>query len=183
MCDGPKFEVYDNAQDMIGNTMNNGEVVIYGHVSDTPGIAMRGGRIFIKEKAGYRVGIHMKAYMDKIPVIVIGEDVGDFLGEYMAGGVIIVLGMGLESDKSPVGDYVGTGMHGGTIYIRGKVEESQLGKEVSKLELNDEDKSILRKHIGSFCEYFEKNLEEILSNEFVKLEPVSARPYGRLYVS
>ncbi|UMZ73819.1 hypothetical protein [Natranaerofaba carboxydovora] len=183
MCDGPKFEVFDNAQDMVGNTMNDGEIIIYGHVSDTPGIAMRGGKIFIREQAGYRVGIHMKAYKDKIPVLVVGENTGDFLGEYMAGGVLIVLGLNTPQDKSPVGDYVGTGMHGGTIYIRGHVDEDQLGKEVSKIELNDKDKKILKDNIETFCNYFDKDLNKLIDSEFIKLEPVSTRPYGRLYVS
>ena len=183
MCDGPKIEVFDNAQDMIGNTMNDGEIIIYGHVSDTPGIAMRGGKIYIREQAGYRVGIHMKAYKEKIPVVVVGENAGDFLGEYMAGGILIVLGLNIPQDKSPVGDYVGTGMHGGTIYIRGHVAEDQLGKEVSKIDLNEKDKKILKENIETFCDYFDKAPEEIIDSEFIKLEPVSTRPYGRLYVS
>lgn len=34
----------------------------------------------------------MKAYQDKQPVIVIGGRAGSFLGEYQAGGTILVLG-------------------------------------------------------------------------------------------
>ena len=42
---------------------------------------MRGGEIFIKGDVGYRVGIHMKAYLDHQPKIVVGGKAGDFLGE------------------------------------------------------------------------------------------------------
>lgn len=35
----------------------------------------------------------MKAYEEKVPVMVIGGSVGSFLGEYQAGGRIIVLGL------------------------------------------------------------------------------------------
>ena len=35
----------------------------------------------------------MKAYRNSFPVIVIGGCTGDFLGEYMAGGLIVVLGL------------------------------------------------------------------------------------------
>mgnify|MGYP002508793462 CR=1 FL=1 len=59
-----------------------------------PGYAMRGGKIFVKGNAGYRAGIHMKAYEEKKPVMVIGGTAGSFLGEYQAGGVIVVLGLG-----------------------------------------------------------------------------------------
>jgi len=51
--------------------------------------------------------------------------VDDYLGEYMAGGVIVVLGMNVKG--VPVGSFVGTGMVGGRIYIRGKVPTSRLG--------------------------------------------------------
>ena len=35
----------------------------------------------------------MKAYKEKIPVMIIGGHTGSFLGEYQAGGIIIVLGI------------------------------------------------------------------------------------------
>ena len=54
---------------------------------------MRSGKIFIKGDVGYRVGIHMKAYENLYPVIIIGGTAQDFLGEYMAGGLLIVLGL------------------------------------------------------------------------------------------
>ena len=54
---------------------------------------MRGGRVHILKDVGYRVGIHMKSYNDNKPVLVAGGNAGDFFGEYMAGGVLILLGM------------------------------------------------------------------------------------------
>ncbi|MFQ5901330.1 MAG: hypothetical protein ACE5IH_07220, partial [Thermodesulfobacteriota bacterium] len=91
--DGPIIEVYGNAQDGCGNTMNSGEIIIHGHAGDILGMSMRGGRIFVKENVGYRVAIHMKEYENKKPIIVIGGTAQDFLGEYMAGGVVILLGL------------------------------------------------------------------------------------------
>lgn len=84
--DGPCLFVYGNAQDCVANTMSAGEVVIYGDAGDVTGYSMRGGRVFVKGDVGYRVGIHMKAWGDRMPVIVIGGKASDFLGEYMAGG-------------------------------------------------------------------------------------------------
>ena len=90
---GASITVYGNAQDAVGDTMNDGRIVIHGNVGDAAGYAMRGGRIFVKGSAGYRTGIHIKAYADKLPVITVGESCGNFLGEYQAGGIIIVLGL------------------------------------------------------------------------------------------
>jgi glutamate synthase domain-containing protein 3 len=76
--------------------MDEGKIVIHGHAGDIAGYSMRGGSIFIRDDVGYRVGIHMKEYQDKVPAIVVGGTAQDFLGEYMAGGVLVVLGLTLS---------------------------------------------------------------------------------------
>ena len=91
--DGACIEVHGNAQDAVGDTMNAGRIVVRGSIGDAAGYAMRGGELYVEGNAGYRAGIHMKAYGDKRPVMVIGGKAGSFLGEYQAGGVIIVLGL------------------------------------------------------------------------------------------
>ena len=82
-----------SAQDAVGDTMNAGTIVVHGSIGDAAGYAMRGGKIYVRGNAGYRAGIHMKAYREKVPLMVIGGRAGSFLGEYQAGGVIIVLNL------------------------------------------------------------------------------------------
>ena len=91
---GSTIEVFGNAQEAVGDTMNAGEIVVHGNVGDACGYAMRGGKIYIKGDCGYRAGIHMKAYQQHFPVMVVGGKAGSFLGEYLAGGLILVLGIG-----------------------------------------------------------------------------------------
>ena len=110
--------VNGNAQDAVGDTMNEGKILIYGNIGDAAGYAMRGGKIYVQGNAGYRAGIHMKAYKEKIPVMIIGGCAGSFLGEYQAGGIIIVLGLH-KNGKSIVGNFPCTGMHGGKMFLRG----------------------------------------------------------------
>jgi glutamate synthase domain-containing protein 3 len=178
---GPKITVHGNAQDGCGNTMNDGEIIVHGHAGDTVGLSARGGKIFIREDVGYRAGIHMKEYQDKKSTIVIGGTAQDFLGEYMAGGILILLGMNLREGKSHKAKFIGTGMHGGVMYIRGNVEEYQLGKEVGVAELDEADAQVLRQLTGEFAGHFGYDAEEILQKTFIKLYPRSLRPYGRLY--
>ena len=87
---GAEIIVHGNAQDALGDTMNKGRIVVHGSVGDAAGYAMRGGEIFVRDNAGYRTGIHMKAYGDTQPLLVIGGRVGSFLGEYLAGGLILI---------------------------------------------------------------------------------------------
>ena len=102
---GPKLVIHGNAQDGCGNTMNEGQIIIHGHAGDVTGNSMRGGKIFVRDYVGYRVGIHMKEYQRKIPQIVIGQTAGDFLAEYMAGGVMVILRLepeGRRKMQSPI---------------------------------------------------------------------------------
>ncbi len=178
---GPRIVIRGNAQDGCGNTMNEGEIVVHGHAGDILGFSARGGKIFVREDVGYRAGIHMKEYGDKKPVVIIGGTAQDFLGEYMAGGVLIVLGLNLNDGERHRANFIGTGMHGGVIYLRGEVEDYQLGKEVGVAQLEEKDYQILRKFVGEFASHFGYDVEEILRHRFIKLFPLWLRPYGRLY--
>jgi glutamate synthase domain-containing protein 3 len=179
---GITVRVFGNAQDGIGNTMNSGRIYVHGDAGDVLFYGMRGGEVYIKGDVGYRVGIHMKAYMDFIPKAVIGGCAGDFFGEYMAGGVLILLGLNQTDKKHIIGDYIATGMHGGRIYIRGKVDPDKLGKETKAFELDQDDQKIIKPLIDNFSREFGYDTKEIMKEKFIKLIPVSKRPYGREYV-
>ena len=179
--DGPRVVVHGNAQDGCGNTMNGGEVIIHGRAGDVTGYAMRGGRIFVRDDVGYRVAIHMKEYEGKRPVIVIGGTAQHFLGEYMAGGVLVVLGLNLEPDQQHTANFIGTGMHGGVMYIRGDVEEHQLGREVGRVPLEDADHALLGELTTDFSDHFACDVAHVLARPFTKLVPLSTRPNGLLY--
>jgi glutamate synthase domain-containing protein 3 len=177
---GHRIVVYGNAQDGVGNTMDSGEIVVHGRAGDVVAMAMRGGKIFIRDSVGYRTAIHMKEYKERIPVLVVGGSAQDFLGEYMAGGRVVLLGLNLRDGKHK-SHYIGTGMHGGIIYLRGTVEDYQLGKEVGVVEMEQEDWKFLEDVVGEFCEHFKFDKDEILAGKFMKLIPVSKRPYGKVY--
>ncbi len=179
--DGPRIVVHGNAQDGCGNTMNSGEIIVHGHAGDIVGLSTRGGKIFIRENVGYRAGIHMKEYQDKKPVVVIGGTAQDFFGEYMAGGILILLGLNLGEGEYHKAKFIGTGMHGGVIYLRGKVNEYQLGREVGMAPLDEKDYQVLQKFVAEFAAHFGYETGEILEHEFIKLFPRWLRPYGRLY--
>jgi glutamate synthase domain-containing protein 3 len=176
---GSEVTVHGNVQDGCGNTMNQGLIVVHGRAGDITGHSMRGGKIFIRDDVGFRVGIHMKEYLDKVPVIVVGGTAQDFLGEYMAGGILVVLGRNMGEKPIHQAKFVGTGMHGGVMYIRGDVKS--YGKEVDVVKFTKEDRRILHGLIDEFCRHFGCNVSSIMNSSFTKIIPVSYRPYGRLY--
>ena len=131
---------------------------------------------------GYRVGIHMKAYESMVPVVVCGGKARDFFGEYMAGGILVLLGYHTQfADQPLVGGFCGAGMHGGVIFLRGEVEAWQVGKECGIFRAGEEDMATLRPVLEEWCAAFGDDIDDVLSVPFTKLVPVSHRPYGKLY--
>lgn len=176
--DGATLIVRANAQDATGDTMNTGEIIIHGSTGDACGYAMRGGKIFVRDSAGYRAGIHMKEYNDRKPVLVIGGKAGSFLGEYQAGGIIAVLGIGFENTV-PVGAFAGTGMHGGKIYIRTENLPEDLPPQVHAARVTDF--SELAPIVHEYCGHFGADADNLLDSCFFVLTPDSKNPYKQLY--
>ncbi len=182
--DGPEIEVFGNAQDGVGNTMSSGRVVVHGDAGDVLGYGMRGGRVYVKGDVGYRVGIHMKAFEKHVPVLVCGGKARDFFGEYMAGGILVLLGMNTRDAAQPIaGSFLGAGMHGGVIYIRGTVEPWKCGAEVGVTVADEEDLAELRPVIEDYAAALGMDAAEILSEPFTRIAPMSHRPYAKLYAS
>ena len=178
--DGAVIEVNGNVQDAVGDTMNGGEIIVHGHAGDALGYAMRGGSIFVHGNAGYRTGIHMKQYIDKKPAIIVGGSVGSFLGEYLAGGLIVVLGIGVN--KIPVGNFTGTGMHGGKIFIRTDLEMTDLPAQVTAEIATEADLKEIAPLVFAFASYFRHDAEKLLADRFYVLKPNAKNPYKQLYV-
>lgn len=179
--DGPTVLVYGNGQDAIGNTMNDGRVVVYGHAGDALGYGMRGGDLFVRGKAGYRVGIHMKAFKSQVPAVIIGGSVGDFFGEYMAGGMLVVLGLDRKPGEPIVGDYLATGIHGGEIFLRCTPDEVPHAKYLSIQQTTPDILKALTPRLKAYAAAFELDADELLAGPFTRLAPISHRPFAAKY--
>lgn len=178
LCGG-RITVNGNAQEATGDTMDSGTICIHGNAGDGTGYAMRGGKIFVRGNIGYRAGIHMKAYREKSPVLVVGGSAGSFLGEYQAGGSIVVLG--LDGDgRPPVGYFCGTGMHGGKIYLRCK-ELPALPEQIAAQVASKQDLCEIIPVLQEFCHEFDLDFESLRHDHFFVLRPNSKSPYRQMY--
>ncbi|MEM0384253.1 MAG: hypothetical protein QXV27_05355 [Candidatus Caldarchaeum sp.] len=125
--------VYGNAQDDVADAMYGGRVVIHGDARDVVAQALQGGEVFVRGSVGNRAAIQMREFRDKRPYLIVGGKADDYFGEYMAGGVAMVLGLDwMDVDVSLVGRYMATGMVGGVIYIRGRVDRWRIGLQPPK---------------------------------------------------
>ena len=181
--DDCRVEVFGNAQDATGDTMNAGEIIIHGSSGDATGYAMRGGMILVEGNVGYRAGIHMKAYKDQVPVLVVGGEAGSFLGEYQAGGYVVVLGL-KTTGRAPVGRFCAAGMHGGKIFLRTEAElPFDLPSQVSAHRADAKELEEIRPFVEKYAHAFGRNAAEILRGAFQVLIPNTANPYKSLYVT
>ena len=179
---GASITVNANAQDAVGDTMNEGKIIVHGNIGDAAGYAMRGGKILVRGNAGYRAGIHMKSYEGKVPVMVIGGTAGSFLGEYQAGGIIVVLGLE-EKGKKIVGSFPCTGMHGGKMFLRSDCKDIIFPAQVSARPANDADIAELTEYVSEYCEAFGYDQDQILHAPFTVVTPDTQNPYNQMYVS
>ncbi len=178
---GATITVYGNAQDAAGDTMNAGGIYIHGSIGDAAGYAMRGGKIMVEGNAGYRAGIHMKAYREKLPVLIIGGCAGSFLGEYQAGGLIVVLGIGCEG--VPVGNFCSTGMHGGKVFVRSSEPVKHLPPQVEIRQAEEQDLKEIESYLKEFCQEFQKDFQTLMKKEFWVISSATHNPYQQLYTA
>ena len=179
---GGTLTVEGNAQDAVGDTMNAGVIAVHGNIGDAAGYAMRGGKIYVRGNAGYRAGIHMKAYRDKVPLMVIGGRAGSFLGEYQAGGIIIVLNLDTPGEKC-VGFYPCTGMHGGKVFLRSSCEDVAFPAQVTARPAGEEDMREVGSYLAEYCRLFSLEPEKVLAAPFTVVTPDSGNPYRQMYVA
>lgn len=176
---GSTIEVFGNCQEAVGDTMNDGDIIVHGNCGDACGYGMRGGSIFIEGNVGYRAGIHMKSYLEKSPLLVVGGSAGSFLGEYQAGGTIVVLG--LDAGREPLaGNFCGMGMYGGKIFLRGD-RIPVLPRRLILQEASPEDLAELQPILKRFCRCFHRDPAEVSGAPFHVITPDSANPYQQLY--
>jgi glutamate synthase domain-containing protein 1/glutamate synthase domain-containing protein 3 len=123
--DGVSYEIHGNVADDLADTMHAGSIVVHGSARDVAGQALQGGHILVRGSVGNRAAIQMREYKQAKPYFIVGETADDYLGEYMAGGVMAILN--LAGSDRPVGKFAATGLVGGTMYIRGEVDPIQLG--------------------------------------------------------
>ncbi len=178
--DGGAIRVRGNAQDQTGDTMNAGAIVVEGSSGDATGYSMRGGKIFVRDDAGYRVGIHMKAYRDQQPLIVVGGAAGSFLGEYQAGGTIVVLGL-RSGGKAPVGNLCCAGMHGGRMILRCRRLPADLPAQVAAAPATAEEIAGIGGVLDEFCACFGIPKRTVMEEPFFVLKPNTKNPYRALY--
>jgi glutamate synthase domain-containing protein 3 len=97
----------------------------------------------------------------------------------MAGGLLIVLGL---QGTPPVCERgIGSGIHGGDIFIRGSVDDAILGVGAKQKPASDEERHMIAPVIRDFAAQFSVDPAPLLSSDYTRIVPASARPFANKY--
>ncbi len=114
------IEVLGPASDDVGWLNAGAEIVVHGHAGNGAANAMAQGRVFIAGNIGAR-GMTMTKHNPRFgaPELWVLGSVGDYFGEFMAGGVAVVCGHEAQTPDNILGYRPLVGMVGGKVFLRG----------------------------------------------------------------
>ena len=102
------------------------------------------------------------------------------MGEYQAGGIIVVLG-NHKDGKPIIGNFCGTGMHGGEIYLRCEKVPAKLPAQVRAERLEKIPQGTVRALVSRWCSLFGEQESAFTEAVYYRLTPDSENPYRQMY--
>ncbi len=114
------IEVVGPSSDDIGWLNAGAEIVVHGHASNGVANAMAQGKIYVAGNIGAR-GMTMTKQNPRFdpPELWVLGGVGDYFGEFMAGGIAVVCGVTPQQPDNILGYRPLVGMVGGKVFFRG----------------------------------------------------------------
>ncbi len=114
------IEVMGPGSDDVGWLNGGAKIVVHGHAGNGVANAMAQGKIYIAGNIGARGMTMTKANprFDPPELWVLGS-VGDYFGEFMAGGIAVVCGIDPQTPDNILGYRPFVGMVGGKVFFRG----------------------------------------------------------------
>ena len=115
-----RIEVLGPVSDDVGWLNGGAHIVVHGHAGNGTGNAMAQGKICIAGNIGAR-GMTMTKHNPRFtaPELWVLGSVGDYFGEFMAGGIAVICGHQAQSPENVLGYRPLVGMVGGKVFFRG----------------------------------------------------------------
>ena len=146
------IEIMGPASDDAGWLNAGSEIVIHGHAGNGLANAMAQGKIYVGGNIGAR-GMTMTKSNPRFapPEVWVLGSVGDYFGEFMAGGVAVVCGVDPQTPENVLGYRPLVGMVGGKVYFRGPFGGYSKA-DAKKVDISDADMAWLTDNLKIFLE-------------------------------
>jgi NADPH-dependent glutamate synthase beta subunit-like oxidoreductase/glutamate synthase domain-containing protein 3/NAD-dependent dihydropyrimidine dehydrogenase PreA subunit len=151
------IEVLGPASDDVGWLNGGAEIVIHGNAGNGCANAMAQGKIFITGNIGAR-GMTMTKHNPRFapPELWVLGSVGDYFGEFMAGGIAVVCGHEPQNPENVMGYRPFVGMVGGKVFFRGP--HSGYSQPDAKLvPIKDDDWNWLTENLKVFLQRIDRS--------------------------
>ncbi|MGE5256880.1 MAG: FAD-dependent oxidoreductase [Hyphomicrobiales bacterium] len=114
------IEVFGPVSDDVGWLNAGAEIIVHGNAGNGAANAMAQGRIYVGGNIGAR-GMTMTKHNPRFspPELWVLGSVGDYFGEFMAGGIAVVCGHEAQTPDNVLGYRPLVGMVGGKVFLRG----------------------------------------------------------------
>ncbi len=150
------IEIMGPASDDVGWLNAGAQIIVHGSASNGIMNGAAQGNVYIAGSIGAR-GMTMTKRNPRFepPELWVLGGVGDYFGEFMAGGIAVVCGHDIQAGRASLGYRPLVGMVGGKVYVRGKIDDfSQKDAKLSSI--TDEDWQWLSENIEAFLNKINK---------------------------
>ncbi|MDY6822810.1 MAG: FAD-dependent oxidoreductase [Thermodesulfobacteriota bacterium] len=147
-----RIEIMGPASDDVGWLNAGARIVVHGNAGNGLANAMAQGKIYVAGNIGAR-GMTMtkrNPRFDPPEVWVLGS-AGDYFGEFMAGGIVVVCGIDPQTPDNILGYRPFVGMVGGKVFFRGP-HRGYSTADAKQVPLADDDWAWLAENLAAYLE-------------------------------
>lgn len=146
------IEIMGPASDDVGWLNAGAEIVVHGNVANGLANGMAQGKVYVSGNAGARAMTMTKSNPRFEPpeVWVLGS-MGDYFGEFMAGGITVICGIDSQNPENVLGYRPLVGMVGGKVFFRGP-HDGYSQADAKLIPISDEQWLWLKKNLVIFLD-------------------------------
>jgi NADPH-dependent glutamate synthase beta subunit-like oxidoreductase/glutamate synthase domain-containing protein 3/Pyruvate/2-oxoacid:ferredoxin oxidoreductase delta subunit len=151
-----QINIMGPASDDVGWLNGGAEIIVHGHAANGVGNAMAQGKIYVAGNIGAR-GMTMTKHNPRFkpPELWVLGSVGDYFGEFMAGGIAVVCGHEPQSPKNVLGYRPFVGMVSGKVFFRGPHGGFNQA-DVKQVPMDDENWEWLQQNLKRYLEHIKQ---------------------------
>jgi NADPH-dependent glutamate synthase beta subunit-like oxidoreductase/glutamate synthase domain-containing protein 3/NAD-dependent dihydropyrimidine dehydrogenase PreA subunit len=162
---GTTIEVVGPASDDVGWLNAGAEIIVHGNAGNGIANAMAQGKVYVAGNIGAR-GMTMTKHNPRFapPELWVLGSVGDYFGEFMAGGISVVCGYDPQNPENVLGYRPFVGMVSGKVFFRGPHKGYSV-TDTKQIAIEDDDWQWLINNLSKFLNIINrKNLIKILGH-------------------
>ena len=149
-------EIMGPASDDVGWLNAGAEIIVHGHAGNGLANAMAQGKVYVGGNIGAR-GMTMTKSNPRFapPEVWVMGSVGDYFGEFMAGGIAVVCGVDPQTPENVLGYRPLVGMVGGKVFFRGPFSGYSKA-DAKKVDISDTEWAWLTDNLKTFLDKIQR---------------------------